>query len=351
MTPQTLPIDRRFKGVGRIKKASGTVDPKVRRNYNRMLDALNDDGKHIGILRAIRDGSITFAEAYYAYRHHALDSLVTGKLAKPLAPAWKKWTEGHTADYSAKHIVSLGQSLKYLTKAGAVRIADLPEALRDLRDTMGSTHPRSFNVTRAAVLAFIRSTFTRAHPLWLECSAIEVRKVTPKRKGVHLTPDQARNFFPNPDTDPVDAIAWSQMTTGMHEVELWGEWHLKPDRVWIAGAAKKRGKRRTREVPLVMRPVVPTMHERTFSDKLRERTNRKIEPYDLRRTYAHWMDEARIPRTRRQLYMGHGPRDTTDLYERHEVAAFLADDAQKLREYIGSPTISHTVRLVKSESA
>jgi hypothetical protein len=33
--------------------------------------------------------------------------------------------------------------------------------------------------------------------------------------------------------------------------------------------------------------------------------------------------------------LGHGASDSTALYELHDVAAYLADDAQKLREFIG----------------
>jgi hypothetical protein len=46
------------------------------------------------------------------------------------------------------------------------------------------------------------------------------------------------------------------------------------------------------------------------------------------------MEAAGIPRTRRQLYLGHGAKDMTDLYERHEVDAFLLSDGAKLRDWI-----------------
>lgn len=343
MTPETLVIDRRFRGVGRIRRASGTTDPKLRRNYSRMLDAFKDQGR-VDLLKAIQDGSLTFAECYVAHRRHALNELIVGETAKPLAPAWDAWLESHRKDYSAKHAVSLGQSLKYLTRAKAARIADLPRALRELRGSLGSEHARSYNVTRAAVLAFLRSTLTKAHPLWLQCSAVEVRKVTPKRKGVHLTPEHARNFFPAPESDPVDAIAWGMLSTGMHEQEYFEDgFHVRAGCVRIEG--RKRGGR-DRDVPLVVVPPAPSMHRRTFTDKLRERTVRKLQPYDLRRTYAHWLEQAQIPRTRRKLYMGHGATDVTDLYERHEVDAFLERDGDRIRAFLGlSHTIPHMVRL------
>ena len=48
-----------------------------------------------------------------------------------------------------------------------------------------------------------------------------------------------------------------------------------------------------------------------------------------------WMEEAGIQRTRRKMYHGHGVKDVTELYERHEVAAFLDSDADLLRQHLG----------------
>jgi integrase len=105
-------------------------------------------------------------------------------------------------------------------------------------------------------------------------------------------------------------------------------------------------------VPLVLAPTPPTMHRRTFEDKLREQTARAITPYDLRRTYANWMEAAGVPRTRRRLYLGHGAGDVTGLYELHEVAAHLAADASLLRAFLGlSHTKGHTMTIERSEGA
>lgn len=43
------------------------------------------------------------------------------------------------------------------------------------------------------------------------------------------------------------------------------------------------------------------------------------------------MEEAGIPRVRREVYRGHGKRDIGDLYERYQVAAYLQDDARAMR--------------------
>jgi integrase len=330
MSPDTLTIDRTFRGVGRIKKATGTTNPAVRAKLSRMLTTLHQDGR-LDILRAIRDG-LPMLQVYDAFQRRTLDKLPVGSTAQLLDTAFGRWLDKAT-DYSDDHLRSLGASRKYLV--GAIKgatVADLPRVLDKLRGTLGSTYPRSFNLARAAALAFVRSTLKRSHPLWLAVAAVEPRKVTAKRKRSPLTPVQVRNYFPAPETDPVDAIAWTMVTSGMHAKELWGEWWVDGSHIHIHGT-KREG--RDRDVPLIFPPSVPQMHRRTFENKLRERTGSAIVPYDLRRTYSNWMEAAGIPRTRRRMYMGHGAKDVTDLYEQHEVAAYLAEDADKLRRHAG----------------
>jgi hypothetical protein len=93
-------------------------------------------------------------------------------------------------------------------------------------------------------------------------------------------------------------------------------------------------KGRVHDVPLLMVPVVPRIHRRTFDDQFRQRTGKSRTVYDLRRSFAFILEAAGVVRTRRPAYMGDGAGDTTALYELHDVAAYLADDARKLREFI-----------------
>jgi hypothetical protein len=65
-----------------------------------------------------------------------------------------------------------------------------------------------------------------------------------------------------------------------------------------------------------------------------------VSPYDLRRTYAQWLDLARIPQFRQDYYMAHGPRDLNALYKRmREVSTSLAEDAAALGVLVGVPVV------------
>lgn len=346
MTPETLVIDKNFKGVGRIRKATGTTNPTLRRKMARMLDALRDDAR-LDLLLAIQAGSLSLMEVFAAYQAHELDKLPTAATAKPLAEAMKAWIDGLQApeQISKKHKESLETSRRYLAARSDATINDLPDVLEGLRESLGAKHPRSFNLCLAAASRFVRAKFKRSHPLYSAVRAVETLKEPAKRKRHPLTPDELSSLFPSPESDPTDAVVWGMVITGMHAEEYWGRWHVKADRIHIAGT--KRGGR-VRDVPLVARPAVPRVHRRTWEDKFRERTS-ALTPYDLRRSYANWLESAGIPRTRRKLYMGHGATDVTDLYERHEVAAFLVEDAKKLTDFLGQAHMkAPTIRLEKT---
>jgi hypothetical protein len=75
----------------------------------------------------------------------------------------------------------------------------------------------------------------------------------------------------------------------------------------------------------------PTCTRRDLSTAL---TALQLESYDARRAYAHWLEEAGIPRARRKLYLGHGRRDVTDDYEMGELGRYLQEDGRALRAYV-----------------
>ncbi len=334
MTPDTLVIDLQFQGVGRINRRSGTTDPKVVRRIKTAARAAYREGR-LDVLRAVRDRHITWLQFYDAYQRHTLDALPVGNTIASLETAMGEWIDESADRYSEKHVISLGTSLGYLVGVDkAARIADLPELLDALRLSLGRKHPRSFNLARSAALAFARALLKRNHPIYLACAAVEQVKVAKGAPRHPIMLARMRALFPAPDTDVIDAIAWTMATTGMSLKDYWGPWDVRRDRIHIFGT-KRAG--RDRDVPLVRTPDRPALSRDRFEKSFRKRFAKVLTPYQLRRTYAQWMEEAGIPRTRRLLYMGHGTKDVTDLYERYQIEEFLAADATKLRAFL-APT-------------
>lgn len=340
----TYILDRTIRGVGRIKVASGTSHLATFNRLNEMIDGLRERGR-FDLLRSIKDGTLAPLVVWDAYRVNRLESLPSAETLVPLIAAMRAWSKVHDCGddrrrqlkYDINHIESQTPKDAPLTH--------LPAAITMLRASLGVTEGkrRAFNQVRSTALAFAATTLKRSSAIWRDVQAVDPLTLPAQDRNARpLELDEMRALFPNRQTDPFDAIAWGMATTGMGQKEYWGRWSVKADRVHIAGT-KRSG--RVRDVPLVLRPAVPRMHRRTFENKLRERTTEHV-AYDLRRTYAHWMEQAGILRSRRQLYMGHGTGDVTGLYERHEVTGFLVEDARRLRVFLGLE--GEAMRVVKS---
>ena len=128
-------------------------------------------------------------------------------------------------------------------------------------------------------------------------------------------------------------IVWAMMTTGMLPSELWGKWSVQrnPARIEILGT-KQAG--RVRAVPLIVPPVVPHVTPRYVRKQLRD-ARPGLVPKDCRNIYARWLEEADIPPSIIESYMGHGVSNMTERYLRRDVWPRLEDDARTLRAYLG----------------
>lgn len=339
----TFILDRHFRGVGRLKRASGTTDPKLFGLLDAMLSTLYEGGR-VDLLRAIATGTLTPLEVWARFRVNELERLPTAEMVIPLDPGMYDWLKGKQA--SAHHAAGLKYSIAALLKHArkGATVADLPAVLRKMR--AGNKTPRMFNRTRAAVLSYLADTLGKSHSVYTHVRDVNPLKVK-RQKHEPLTPQQARELAERlgPKLGP---MLWSMAITGMGPGEYWGQWNVKADRVHIGGTKRES---RVRDVPRLGTVVPPAkgvtypafrlalLRASTGIEDHREasRSPLKVGVYDLRRTFSHWMSETGIPRARRKLYMGHAVADVTDLYELHEVASHLAEDGAKMRHYIGEP--------------
>lgn len=324
----TLEIDRRYGAVGRIRRRSGTTR---RRTYDRIIDMLAElyeDGR-LDILRGIRDKKLQPLDVLDAFRTGKLGRLPTAESVMGLERAWSDWCDHY--DCSESHKTSIRQSLRYLLKGqGPLTVGDLPARVSDLRVAFRAK-PRTFNLLRSHAQAFTRRVLGKRHRLWYEVAAIDPLTVRPTMTKNPQTPAQLKALTDRMPSEYA-AMAWSMARTGMGPKEYWQDgWDVRPGRVLIHGV-KRRG--RERFVPLVGEVSAPTALYAAFRRALAKASDGKVAPYDLRRSFVNWCEAAGVPRTRRRIYMGHAVGDPTELYERHEVDAFLAEDAGRIRSYI-----------------
>lgn len=341
----SLIVDRRTM-VGRIKQASGTTDPKLHRRLNTMLRELSDAGR-ADYLRSIRDRRLSLLAAYELYRAHGASKLPSLEQLQGLRTALVAWIEA--AECGPAQRLAHRTAMNHLLQAAPpdAQMSDLPRLLQAVRDRLkAKRHHAQFNRVRSSVQAFVRDTLRRQHPLYAEVSGVDELKERKQRRNNPQTPAEIAALATKLSESRDRAALWGMALTGMGPAEWFGTWRVVDDargiRVHIAGTKRES---RVRDVPLVW----PERYTRTaraprgedvrwsirrFQDLLREVTDGAIKPYDLRRTYATWLELAGIPRTRRRLYLGHATGDVTDIYEVQDVVRYLAQDAATLTAYL-----------------
>lgn len=327
----TFVLDRQFPGIGRVRRASGTTDRRTFRAINAMLSECYAIGRH-DLLRALRDKQLSPMTLYATYREQGLSALPAADTFRPLEQAWTKWSAGR--DVSAEQRRTDAKALRRLTRgAGDLTISALADRVLQIRSKYeASRQPVAFNRTRAAAMAFLRDTFGRRHPLYGAVQAIpslQVKRSPHKAKREPLTVAQVHAIASRLPADRA-AMVWTLCASGMNPKEYWVDgWTVGAYALEVRGE-KRAGRRRL--VPLLLDRkvyVAPACAQRTLNKALAAIASGDVPHvtlYAFRHTFAHWLELAGIPRTRRRLYRGHGKQDIGDEYEGHEVARFVRED-------------------------
>ena len=148
-----------------------------------------------------------------------------------------------------------------------------------------------------------------------------------------VTPDDAREIAEQ--LDPLAArIWWGLCVTGMRPSEFWGDWEVEGNVVHVRGTKSENAER---AIPLLYPITKPGLTYRQFNRRL-EKLNLPVRARTGRKSFARWMNEGGIPRTRRRAYIGHATReDVTDRYEGYSPEKYFDEDRQRLRTFIGAP--------------
>lgn len=340
----TLMVDRRWRGVGRVRVPTGTkdgaeyqrIDAFLTTCYPGRLDLL------IGLTGGRKRRLYTLPELWTAFQTMGLDRLPTAETLQAFEKAARKWVRSiPTGEHQRKMALTINRLNLVQLEA---RVYDLPDLLRRDRER-SADRAVAFNRERSHMSAFLRDLLGVDHRLYKTLRAVPPLKLVKKPRRV-----VGRPLEPAELELVVAALGGgygeagrSMADTGMGPKELWEDgYEVLADRVLIHG--EKRGGR-DRFVPKIGAVPRPTVTRSAFEQRLKRvmKADRKLKepklprvtPYTFRRTFAHSLEMAKIERTRRRLYMGHGAADVTDLYEEHEVAAFLAQDAERLLAYLG----------------
>lgn len=328
----TPELDRRFGRLGRVRVPSGTHDRALVAKLDAMLTMLYENRPDV--VEAIQRRRVTPLEVWSYFRVGNLSALPLAPEAMlKFFPAMGRWIDALKAPSGApaseQHKRSLRLSLGHL-EPHARTVSDLPAALAAVRSEILPAHPRTYMLVKAAAQAFLRDLVGKHHPLYLAVADVPSVHVRSKRRGGLPIADFRKVIAGLSDVHT--AQAWAMAGTGMGPDEYLGrKWELRGNAVLVHGTKRES---RERIVPLVVPVVGPFTLYRALRLAL---ADVGLQPYDLRRCFAHWMEEVGIPRTRRKLYMGHSTAadDETGKYEHHDVRPYLQADGELLRGYIG----------------
>ena len=346
----TFVIDRRYKGIGRIRRASGTKDRKTLKRILGMLTEIHNQGKR-SILCEIRDGVVSPMEVYGYWTEGRLEHLPSALSLQPVIPTIPDWIDNTFEGVATTKRNYKSEISRFCKVVGEnLPIQDLPIGLKRYRKhCIETTNHRTFNGCRVVLLSYLNKNVGRSHALYGKVSDIPNLKLIPKRKAPQLSVAEAISLIkqlPQAHADIVRAMIYTGMRWNEVIEEGANEWQVEKDRIVIKGTKTKNS---DRFVPLIQEILKPARGSNAFRKQLK-RLRKDLSPRSFRRSYAHWMEMAGIPRSRRRLYLGHsGPKDTTDIYEHHQVEAFLKEDAQVMEKWIFEQSSRHHLKAIGIE--
>jgi len=326
---QTLVLDKRYKGVGRIKKATGTNDEKEFEQICSVFKTLEMMRGGQEVLRGVRDGFIHPKQVVSEFLSGNIERLIRVEDFTDLFTAVEDWAE-YEFDGAETTAREYRGSVRRVLDGKRKKVSEIPVLLRAYRrKCKAAGTPVGFNRAKSGFQAFLRDMYGRRYWVYQEVRDIQSLKSVRKEKpriSVEFADEVRRCLGPNGD------MWWSMCVTGMNPKEYFEDgWETLADRIVVRGV-KRTG--RHRQIPLFITPVPPRLTQEGFKSAI-QRLGKGVTPKSARDAYAQWLVDAGIPKVRREIYLGHGTRDVQDLYERHEIDSYLADDGHMLVSLIG----------------
>lgn len=297
-------------------------------------------------LKKIQDNKLSLASAYKKWKSGRIH-LAEGYEDHRVLKLWREYYErgAHAKSTTANRLGIISSLVKKQLLTEQTVVNELPECLQHIRDHYESTKQAStFNTIRTELCAFLTKK------LRMERDSLFVRDVLrtgPLKQGKQrdhhpfYSPAECTEFLASLQKRPT---AHSKLyESSVVFMCLHG---LRPDefasRKFDIDPKTTHLRVRGTKNPNAMR-VVPLMSQ--FRDtkmpkigtlnSMFERVGSDVRCRDFRRTYAIWCEQAGIPQSRVQSYMGHGDRTVTQTYQRNvPKVATLSEDRERLQSWL-----------------
>lgn len=309
---------------------SGTNNRNIYNGILTMMDDLQERGR-LDDLKAIQLKHISPLEAYNKWKDGKLVGIGSVALVKDLDKAMTEWVENYRCAETTR--VGYKFNVRHLVKTAKRKatVADLPDTLRKYRahcisrDTL-----RQFNHARVTSLAFARDQYGKNSELWRLISDIDMVDYRKNRMNNPLTVKEVVDLTSQMKPEFAEMV-WTMCTTGMGFKEYLDGFTVKSEHIIIHG--EKNDNRHNRVVPIIRTPAPRVLQYKRFREVIQV-VRKDVTPYDFRRTYAVWLEEAGILKSHRDAYMGHTANRMSDLYLVQDVTKYLKQDAKLMKDYI-----------------
>ena len=318
----TLILDRICGKLGRIKVASGTLDPEEFRALHALITRLKRE-RRWDILSLVQQRLVKPLEIMDAFHSGTAHLLPTADDVRPVRRTAERWLA--QSDYADNTMAGYSRDVAKIP--ATLTLSGLPAFLTERR---GKEKRNAFNSLLFTMRAYLRDTAPEHRVVKQLPKPLDVEH----RPGNPQEPDQIRalaSHFRFADE------LWAICLTGMRAGEYWGKWEATSDRVLIGGTKTLAARR---AVPLVYRPSRPRIKHGTFYDALHDVTDKALNVHDLRKTAQRWWEDAGIPDWRVSLYAGHarGKKMLETIYRKpRDLTRLLTEDAERVRAFLGDP--------------
>lgn len=325
-------IDRIFPTLGRVRIRTGVNDRRLAQRYEVMLETLP-----LATVKLIVERRLPIRVAFDAWSRGDVASLPTSQTLLPLTDELAQWLDKPALEVGASEAANRLRTAEYLL---ALRpdapVGELPAALKELR-ALYDGRGAQFNRMRAAALAFLRDRFAD-HAALREQLAGVAALPEPRIRAPHPCTVEEARAIPAALGPKWGPLWWTMCITGMGPKEYWIDgYDVTSDGVEIHGA-KDTGRRgttaRRRVVPLLGVLAAPIGTMNGFAQALR-RADVGVEPYDARRSFARWLDDAGLAGYIQDALMGHGPKSMRELYRWGEIRSMLGAVRETMLKYLG----------------
>jgi hypothetical protein len=350
----TLVLDMRlkkleeFRGMSlRLKKATGI--PASARNAVEIVKQMKlmirelERKRDVKKLRAIQNGDLSLASAFVLWQEGRLD-LAEEHGDKKVLKHWRAYINtANRREITRRNRLVIVAALENHGFISAKNVLnDLPSLLKRIRlHYKNAKQLVMFNTIRIELLSFLKegleldeeSGVVRAvkkvprfkklvrrkhHPFLSPSDCADFCREVKNGKSVH------KNHYANVI---LFACLHGVRPTELNKIEIDPTTeHLK-----VVGTKNENA---DRVVPLLLSPdQLPTNPPKIDTlNRLFERMGSQVRVRDFRRTYSRWVEEAGISHLHYKVYLGHGSRTVTDLYQRADPdQSALDEDAKKLQ--------------------